>query len=436
MPYEDRDNKGGLLDYAQQNPLNQRVYGTQKAIRERHAYRPGGLFNRPEQPVETDQRFFTNPMPRRNQGLHGQQQQRDRQTSIFDAYAKYKSGGKSSPMQTAMWKRFEANPKFQAAVQGRLKQGGFKSFEDYSRSRYEGGLMRQGENELEPGSPEGMGGLGSGLGAQAETPELSQADKDAIGGFVGKASKMGWGPIAQELLSNPVMAASLVGAGVGFTTAMASGRPEDMVKATTTGAIKGAINSVTSKLGIGLGLAASFTANVMEGLNAGKNPGMAVADAAANTGLNISGAVIGSMLGGPFGMFVGATIAASMATKNLVSQGFIGDWLDIREDEAFRDAFEDLDISKEQKEELGRMANASVNPGSQLNAIERALGYQQQADLMGLSRGYGTAGGYGGLGGLGAGMGIGQEGMNDPDVEAGAEEAGETASEAGGRGGV
>ncbi len=119
-----------------------------------------------------------------------------------------------------------------------------------------------------------------------------------------------------------------------------------------------------------LGAGTKIAGDIMNGMK----PMDAIGDAFSGLGINMTAAMVGSIFG-PVGTFLAPVITSMIVGDNLVSQGVIGDMFDSRSNEYFRDAFEDMGLSKKEKADLVRMANSAVNPASQLTQLERIKGY-------------------------------------------------------------
>lgn len=202
------------------------------------------------------------------------------------------------------------------------------------------------------------------------------------------------------------------------------------------------------RVGIGAGLAAigrntglpaaqlaSLAYGVAQDIQAGTPATTAVMDRMSSLGLSVGLAMLGSLLG-PIGTIAASLIGTGMIGSHPVSQGFIGDMLDTRSQESFRDAYEDMTLSATERSDLDRMANSEVNPGSQLAQLERTMDIDVDAEGRSESEAMGTnQGGFGGLGiGNPGSYGGGEEGQGSEGEEGRGE--GDHDSEEGGRGGV
>jgi hypothetical protein len=80
----------------------------------------------------------------------------------------------------------------------------------------------------------------------------------------------------------------------------------------------------------------------------------AIGDSLSNIGINIGSALVGSLFG-PIGTIVAPIVTSMLVGDNLFSEGILGDAFDSRNFESFRDAYEDMDLSREDMATLDRM---------------------------------------------------------------------------------
>lgn len=175
------------------------------------------------------------------------------------------------------------------------------------------------------------------------------------------------------------------------------------------GAFQGLVSVIDKATpGIPMGKVAGATMQVISSVKQGMSVAEALGDAASSLGISTLATLAGGALLGPIGAMVAGYIANSTLGKQMVSQGFIGDALDSRTNEYFRDAYEDMDISKQEKAELDRMARSFVDDSAQLNALEKIKGYGiNPTQFTGQQRGGGSAGNVGGGTGSRTGTGGG-----------------------------